>query len=116
MNDQRFQEIRDTDAVAGDDLQLCPQAWQHRRELLEYIAGLHDDREAQRLLVLELSRLLEPFTAGAMDLSEIVGRMKATQALPAWVGYQPAIAPCCPHGYRVAELNDGTVICEVCAT
>lgn len=37
---ERLQEIRDTDARVGDDLQFSPAAWTQRRELLMYIDAL----------------------------------------------------------------------------
>lgn len=34
---ERLQEIRDTDAMSGEDLRFSPTAWRDRRELLAYI-------------------------------------------------------------------------------
>lgn len=36
-NGEEMQRIRDSDAMAGDDLQTAPTAWQQRRRLLAYI-------------------------------------------------------------------------------
>lgn len=42
---ERLQEIRDADAMAGENLQNCPSTWAHRRDLL-----VHIDRTAKRFL------------------------------------------------------------------
>lgn len=48
---ERLQEIRDTDAMSGEDLQFCPAAWRDRRELL-----LHIDTQAQTIAELTADR------------------------------------------------------------
>lgn len=82
---EKLLDIVDTDAMAGVDLQTSPLAWQQRRLLLGHIAALEDHSAAERQLTLELSTLLEPISGGAMDLGEIVARIRASQALHAEV-------------------------------
>jgi hypothetical protein len=48
---ERLQAIRDADAMAGDDLQNCPPAWQHRRELLAYADALTAPKRQDVVLV-----------------------------------------------------------------
>lgn len=83
-----LQRIRDTDAMAGDDLQTSPLAWQQRRELLGHVAALEEDAAAERQLVLELSTLLGPYSGGSMSLEEIVARMRVARQLHAEVNAQ----------------------------
>lgn len=71
----QLQAIRDTDAASGEDLQLCPAAWQHRRELLRYIDALVSDRQNDALAVAALSNMLEPYSGGTSDLHDLVARM-----------------------------------------
>jgi hypothetical protein len=49
---ERLQEIRDTDTASGEDLQFCPAAWQHRRQLLAYIDTLTASKPPQTVGVL----------------------------------------------------------------
>lgn len=62
--------------MAGEDLRFCPPAWQDRRDLLAYITELDEAAAAERLVVLQLSSMLEPISGGSTTLSEIVARMK----------------------------------------
>jgi hypothetical protein len=71
----QLQAIRDTDAASGDDLQFCPAAWQHRRQLLAYIDALVSDRQNDALAVAALSGMLEPYSGGTSDLHDLVARM-----------------------------------------
>lgn len=89
---QRLQEIREIDAAAGGNLQMCPAAWSQRRELLEHIAAMEVAQETQQALVVELSSMMEPLSGGATDLAEILRRMKIAQEIQAAVRAHMAAA------------------------
>lgn len=76
ITQDRLEQIRDADAMAGEDLRFCPPAWQDRRDLLAYIQQGAEADAAHALVVIELSRMLEPISGGATTLPEIVARMK----------------------------------------
>lgn len=113
-----------TDEAAGDSLQTSPLAWQQRRELLGHISALEEDAHNTYQLTLQLSTLLEPVSGGSTSLADIVTRLRVSQQLYAEVraalaaekaaaAQQPATGHC-PHGYPVADLNDGTATCDGC--
>jgi hypothetical protein len=85
LTNEQVERIVATDEAAGDSLQTSPLAWQHRRELLGHVIALEDAAHSNHLLTLELSTLLEPISGGAMTLSEIVARIRASQTLHAEV-------------------------------
>lgn len=108
----RLQEIRDTDTAAGEDLQMCPQAWQHRRELLGHITVMEENVAIERRLTLELSTMLEPFSAGAMSLEELVARMRMAAQMRQAMTPMPQPPSTC--GYCSYEEADGELL-EQCA-
>lgn len=108
----RLQEIRDTDTAAGADIQMCPLAWRQRRELLEHIAALDESQAAQRLLTLELSTMLEPFSGGATSLEDLVARIRMAAHIRQAMTSMPQPPSSC--GYCSFEEADGELL-EQCA-
>lgn len=104
----RLQEIRGIDAMAGEDLQFCPATWKHRRELLAYIDMLVSGRENDALAITALSHMLEPYSGGTSDIHELVDRIQHV------VTRQPVAGPvepgaCCSNERR--NMNGG---CDSC--
>lgn len=87
---ERLQEIRDTDAMSGEDLRFCPVAWRDRRELLAYIDALISTRENDALAVAALSGMLEPYSGGTSDLHDLVARMHQAREITAKVRKESA--------------------------
>lgn len=75
-NSERLQAIRDTDAMAGDNLQMAPVAWLHRRELLALVEAQEEVLADKRRLTAELDRLLNgDGAAKAPSLGDIVAQL-----------------------------------------
>lgn len=70
-NAERLQEIKLTDTAAGRNIQGCPAAWHHRRDLLAYI----EFHEPHRANLEEVSRLTHRLCTGDGDAHEIQARI-----------------------------------------
>lgn len=105
ITQEQLQAIRDTDAASGEDLQFCPAAWQHRRQLLAYIDAL---------AVAALSTMLEPYSGGTSDLHDLVARMHRAREIQQAAIRQPVAGPvepgaCCSNERR--NMDGG---CDSC--
>jgi hypothetical protein len=67
----RLEQIREADARAGENLQMCPAAWQERRDLLAYI-NRHDIRW-ERLE--QIAALTHKLCTGQGDSQDIQSRI-----------------------------------------
>jgi hypothetical protein len=103
---EELQNIRDTDAAAGSDLQCAPIAWGQRRRLLQAHDDLEEVLDDHDRLTKDLARLVG-MDAAAPKLCDVVSWVHALR--------EPAVSPTpvtCAHGYKVSELADGTVSCD----
>lgn len=67
---ERLQAIRDTDTASGEDLQFCPAAWQHRRELLAHIDALMAPKPPQVVVVMSLVSESDVYPVGVYTSPE----------------------------------------------
>lgn len=110
---ERLQEIRDADAGLGEDLQFCPIAWTHRRELLALVDRTVADRENDALAVAALSGMLEPYSGGTSDLHELVARMHRARDIASAIVKEAVgpVAPCACCSNERRNMDGG---CDSC--
>lgn len=107
---EELETIRAADAAAGDDLQLCPVAWQQRRRLLQ----AHDTAEEvftdHDRLVRELDVLLNG--SGAAQQARLCDIVSQIQRLPtAWILPDGSISMD-PDFHPHAEFLTGPMRCR----
>jgi hypothetical protein len=120
LSSQRLEDIRIADEAAGD-LQMCPETWLHRRELLQHIDALEQVAADQARLTRELDVLLngEQGAARQPSLCDIVAqlsRMNHHYVVAARLAEVQRVLPPTTCGYCRYEEADGELLeqCENC--
>lgn len=92
LTQEEMQTIRYHDDASGVDLQGCPPAWTHRRQLLAHVASMEEAQADHDKLVRELDTIINGDGAAPQArLCDIVTQLRCLR--PSW-SEPPAVEGC----------------------